>query len=107
MISPAQAQWEYGGIVIAGSSWQTWDFHSNKDINGGILLAWEDNREQNNPDVYIQKVDTAGIILWQENGVKGAVSDVAQYRPFVVSNDQGGAYIAWTDLGSPRYYNLS
>jgi hypothetical protein len=99
LYSPAQAQWEYGGIEIVPNSWQTWDFNIGKDINGGILFAWEDNREINNPDVYIQKVDTAGVVLWQEYGVNGAISEAGQYYPFVVSDGQGGAYMAWSDIG--------
>lgn len=99
LISPAFAQWEYGGIEIIPSSWQTWDFNVSEDINGGILVAWEDNRVISNPDVYVQKVDTAGIILWQEYGVNGALSDAGQYLPFVASDGQGGAYMAWSDIG--------
>jgi len=99
VFSPVFAQWEYGGIEIAPNSWPTWDFNVSEDINGGILIAWEDNRVINNPDVYVQKVDTAGIILWQQYGVNGALSDVGQYLPFVASDGQGGAYIAWSDIG--------
>jgi hypothetical protein len=93
------AQWEYGGNVICGSDWHTYTHNSSADIDGGILVAWEDLRELFNSDIYVQKVDSAGYEIWIENGIQAAVCTSGQYDPRVVSDGTGGAIVGWSDFG--------
>jgi hypothetical protein len=62
----------------------------------GAIIAWEDHR-LGHWDIYAQRVDLAGNVLWQANGEP--VSSVAngQRYPEIISDGSGGAVIAWED----------
>ena len=54
------------------------------DPDGGYLVIWEDFRNANgNSDIYAQKYDKDGHILWATNGVPVATGDAPdQQSPF-------------------------
>jgi len=66
------------------------------DGNGGAILIWVDNRN-GNIDLYAQKITSAGVGLWEANGVPvcTAPGDQEQFR--VIAEGAGGATVAWTD----------
>lgn len=70
------------------------------DGNSNALIVWED--EQNNwsstsDDIYAQKVDSVGNVIWAINGAVICNANNRQERPWIVSDDNGGAIIAWED----------
>jgi hypothetical protein len=107
-VIPVYAQWEYGGIVICPDTWSTYDLNSCSDRQHGIILAWEDYREQYNSDIFVQRVDSAGYELWQENGVQAVTNPYGQYYPQIAPDGSGGVFVAWTDLGriQPNRYSV-
>ena len=66
------------------------------DGNGGAIIAWRDQRNDKNDDIYAQRVDSAGTVCWPENGVPiDTAADANRASPSMVSDGQGGAIIAW------------
>jgi hypothetical protein len=66
------------------------------DGAGGAVVAWRDERSgSTNADVYAQRVNTSGAVLWGTDGV--AISTAAGNMPTVrmTSDATGGAIIAW------------
>lgn len=67
------------------------------DGSGGAVIMWLDFRDNTN-DVYAQRIDAEGNLLWPSDGVNiytnGAYNSV--YRA-LVSDDSGGAIFAWQD----------
>ncbi|QQS36615.1 MAG: T9SS type A sorting domain-containing protein [Ignavibacteriales bacterium] len=69
--------------------------------NGSAIIFWFDNRTNytNSTDLYAQKIDAQGNILWTIDGVP--VSDYSTNIPGAVvtynilKDDDGGAFIAW------------
>jgi len=93
-VLPALGQWQINGIRIANvSSWQ-WAPQAIEDGEGGVIVCWEDSRN-GTWDVYAQRVDSAGYLLWTEYGIPVADGPATQYRPVMVSDGEGGAIIAW------------
>jgi hypothetical protein len=96
---PAHAQWEYGGKLLAGESWPVVDLSMCPDGAGGVFVAWTDGRQPDNPDIYVQRVDSAGYELWPHDGVQAVIDTAGQSNPMLVPDGAGGAIVAWHDIG--------
>ncbi|MEX2052671.1 MAG: hypothetical protein WD898_00385, partial [Candidatus Paceibacterota bacterium] len=67
-----------------------------EDGNGGAIIAWNDWRNGNR-DIYAQKIDSSGNILWTANGVAVAVKSNHQQDAKLIGDGAGGAIIVWQD----------
>jgi hypothetical protein len=65
------------------------------DGSGGAIVTWTDPRDGHN-DVYVQKIDANGSMLWTTDGVPVSTLAGDQRYPSIVAN-QGGAILAWED----------
>lgn len=77
------------------------------DGNNGAIIIW--SRATN---IHGQRVNSEGIIQWQENGIDvGHAKDPVFLswleKPVVVSDDSGGAIIAWADYNQKRIIGAS
>jgi hypothetical protein len=61
--------------------------------------VWEDGRVSGlNRDVFAQRINAAGAVLWTANGVALCTAANNQYLPKIVSDGAGGAIVTWTDF---------
>ncbi|MBN2571047.1 MAG: T9SS type A sorting domain-containing protein, partial [Ignavibacteriales bacterium] len=66
--------------------------------------TWQDYRSNNgNPDVYAQRVNSSGTMLWTANGVSICNQEASQREPKLVSDNSGGAFITWYDNRAGDY----
>lgn len=66
--------------------------------NGSVIIAWSDSRNGvMNTDIFVQKLNAAGQQQWTINGLAVCTAANDQSPPFIVSDGEGGAIIAWTD----------
>ena len=101
------------GLLLYVTPQGTWaeDPHIISDGAGGAIIDWhqwpnvpvrDGSPEAILNDVYIQKVDSTGKILWQENGLPLKTSQVAErafaIEPRPVSDGSGGAIVIWRDM---------
>jgi hypothetical protein len=69
------------------------------DEAGGAIIAWEDGRVSGlNRDVFAQRINAAGAVLWTADGVALCTAANNQYLPRIVSDGAGGAIVTWTDF---------
>jgi hypothetical protein len=69
-----------------------------QDGDGGAIIAWMDQRTVvNEPDIFAQRVDGAGGIVWPEDGVALCTAAWRQEFPLVVPDGAGGAIVVWSD----------
>ncbi|MDD3642222.1 MAG: hypothetical protein PHQ19_02000, partial [Candidatus Krumholzibacteria bacterium] len=92
-------RWEADGVAISDaggvSSWPS----LAPDGAGGAIIAWFDSRTGDD-DIYAQRVDASGSVLWTVNGVTvcGAAGDQTSANNFfIVPDGAGGGIIAWDD----------
>ena len=65
---------------------------------GGTIIAWTDERsEEGNLDVFAQRIDAAGNIMWSSGGLPIAELSGGQRLDAVISDGVGGAIMAWVD----------
>ena len=66
------------------------------DGQGNFILVWEDGRS-GYYDIYAQKINGAGTLLWASSGVAVCRFAGNQNLPKMVSDGAGGAIITWQD----------
>jgi hypothetical protein len=71
-------------------------YHNYLDIiadgYGGAVLSWT-----NSNDLYMQRVDGSGILLWGDNGTSLCNEDDIQDRVTISTNNDGIYYFFWRD----------
>lgn len=91
---PVFADWVANGIPIATSPGQQNEVQIASDGAGGVIAVWLENGNLQR-DIYAQRVDADGNILWAVNGVPVCACTGSQVAPQIVSDGTGGAFVAW------------
>ncbi len=66
------------------------------DSNDGVIVTWRDGRN-GNYDIYAQRVDKNGNMVWNPDGIPVCTHDASQSAPVIISDLNGGAIIVWGD----------
>jgi hypothetical protein len=115
--------WTSGGVILMDSdvvtgSYEPPDYSEpviTSDSSGGAIIAWRDSRNYhastppgssgNWNDLYAQRLDANGALLWNPTGVLlppyivGQVAPGDQGTPNIVSDTCNGAVVAYDDNG--------
>lgn|GEM_PF-2021174 len=74
-------------------------------ISRGAVIAWEDHRS-GDYDVYIQKLDNSGAILWGENGLQLTNITGDQEAPQIIEDAEGYIFAVWNDTRSGTDFDI-
>ena len=66
------------------------------DGKNGAIVAWSDARNANR-DIFAQRVNAIGDVLWETNGIPICDLPSSQSWPLIVSDARGGAILVWGD----------
>ncbi|MBC8383598.1 MAG: T9SS type A sorting domain-containing protein [Candidatus Cloacimonetes bacterium] len=69
--------------------------------DGGVIVAWVDFRNEDAGDVYAQKLDGDGNLLWDGSGVPLCLASDVQISLNIVNDANHGAYVIWQDSRNP------
>jgi hypothetical protein len=96
------AGWPADGRAVCTASGDQLEPVLSLDDDGGLYLAWYDNRST--VGVYAARLSSGGQLVagWPANGLK--VNQTPSTRPAIFANGQGGAVVAWH--GTPGSTNL-
>ena len=68
------------------------------DGTGGAVISWADARSGSDAlDIYAQKINASGAIVWAENGIPVCSAIGSQVTNAIISDGVGGVIIAWED----------
>jgi len=105
--------WDTLGVPICSRKWKRSPPQMINDANGGAIMSWHDDRTsdtasypENLNDIYAQRVDTSGNILWTTNGVPVSTATNGQSFPKILPIDGGGAILTWTDYRGGANYDI-
>lgn len=91
------AQWTANGIKVCSKDLSAYSFITVcPDGKGGVLAAWIDGRGTDD-NVYAQRIDASGNMLWTADGVAVCAAVKEQSEPQIAPDGKGGAIISWTD----------
>ena len=66
---------------------------------GGAIFIWEDERRSSEfQDLYIQRVNASGKVMWEPDGIPVFPSESLQSDPILVADGLGGFYVVWWDV---------
>jgi hypothetical protein len=91
--------WTTNGIVVCNPDDYTDDPRITTDGAGGAIITWVAPRQPGHTqtDIYAQRVDASGGVLWGGDGIKICGATQFQNQAKIISDDAGGAIIIWED----------
>jgi len=100
--------WAVDGVLICGAGQYQTDPQIVTDGHHGAIIAWSDERGYVAKDIYAQRVDGAGNVLWAADGVPICTAPVTQDNFKMIPDGSGGAYITWQDArtGGADYWDI-
>ncbi len=94
--SAGTPQWVANGVAICALASNQTRPKPVPDGAGGAIISWADTRNPTT-DIFAQRVNAAGATQWVANGVAVCTEVGSQSAPDIVSDNGGGAIIAWSD----------
>lgn len=97
--SRGKVLWHSSGVALSTASGGQWFPQLVTDGAGGAIVTWQDHRSGTHDDIYAQRIDRSGTVLWSADvAVCAAAGD--QQHPRITSDGAGGAIVLWEDLRS-------
>ena len=92
-------QWQLDGVPVCTAANYQWNPLIVTDGAGGAIIVWSDWRTgvASNYDIYAQRVDHSGTMLWDTDGVPVSSAEGAQQDAALIVDGAGGVIIAWED----------
>ncbi|MCK5772570.1 MAG: hypothetical protein KAH57_02155 [Thermoplasmata archaeon] len=88
--------WGEEGLIVCGAEEGQLYAKMISDGSGGAIFTWGDTRD-GGYDIYAQRIDGDGALLWEENGTAICTMFGDQARPEITSDGAGGAILTWRD----------
>ncbi|MEW5676412.1 T9SS type A sorting domain-containing protein [Flavobacterium enshiense] len=93
------AQWTTDGVLIYNNPTNASNFIKIvSDGSNGAIITWQDARNVAGFDIYAQRVNSSGVTQWTNNGIVICNATDSQAYPAIISDNNGGAIITWSDL---------
>jgi len=73
------------------------------DGAGGAIIVWQSQRRDMPMQVYAQRIDSTGSLLWEADGLRVCTAPSQQKDPDIATDDAGGAFVCWEDRRDYRY----
>jgi hypothetical protein len=98
------AQWTANGVAATTDPYPQVTIRMVTDGAGGAIVTWLDVRNTLlNTDIYAQRVDSDGNVVWETDGTAICTADEIQSYPEIAEDGAGGAVITWQDTRNPTY----
>ena len=93
-----ESEWAPNGVPICTAA-RTQELPLTvADGAGGAIVVWQDERIQDHYDLFMQRVNGAGVPLWASDGVPVTSSSTgAKFYASVSSDQAGGVLVTWTE----------
>lgn len=88
--------WLNNGVAVCTNTFDQSAPIMTTDGNGGAIIAWQDLRN-GNQDIFVQRVDSSGNIMWTSDGLGIVVKNLRQSSPKIISDGANGAILVWED----------
>ncbi|MBK7957902.1 MAG: hypothetical protein IPK03_07090 [Bacteroidetes bacterium] len=91
------SQWTANGIPICTAAFDQLYPKITIDSTNEPVIAWQDKRSSSYFDIFAQKINMFGEIMWDTNGIAVSTAAFDQFQPTFISNGLGGSYVTWLD----------
>lgn len=76
------------------------------DGSGGAIVTWQDIRSGGHYDIYAQRINAVGNVLWTAGGVGICTVGGNQKNPRLIPDGAGGAIIVWQDKRNGSHFDI-
>lgn len=97
MNASGNAQWAKDGLPVCIEPSDQYNPNIVSDGVDGVIISWWDKRDFY-ADIYAQRIDASGKILWTDAGAAVCTADGRQQDPHPVNSGVGSAIIVWWDM---------
>jgi predicted lipoprotein with Yx(FWY)xxD motif len=104
--SSGAIQWTVNGVTICTESNNKQDPQICGDGSGGAIITWSDYRSGSNYDIYAQRVNSNGIVQWDDNGTAICTESNNKFEPQICGDGSGSAIITWEEYKSGSNYDI-
>ncbi|MDD5360725.1 MAG: T9SS type A sorting domain-containing protein [Ignavibacteria bacterium] len=102
--SNGEVRWNINGVPVCIENFDQDSVSMVSDGLGGAIFSWQDYRSNNGfADIYAQRINANGVVIWTANGVSVCNQAAAQRGPKLVCDGSGGAIITWFDNRAGNY----
>ncbi len=98
--------WDANGIVVCAEAQDQSYADLSTDGSGHIYVTWEDFRNSNDMDMYVQKLDLNGQLLYAPEGLPVSTAERYQNRGKILNDGADGNYIVWVDYRSGSFSDI-
>jgi hypothetical protein len=94
------AQWTSNGVLVCATNFSAQTQPAVvPDGSGGAYVAWQDTRSliQSSVDVYAQRVNVHGQLMWPPSGVAVSTAPGFQVEVALSAVPSGGCVVSWED----------
>jgi len=95
-------KWTNNGVVVCLAIDEQTNPKLCSDQSGGAIISWYDYRDFNY-DIYAQRINSIGNIVWNVWGVPVCTASDIQWSQEIISDQSGGAIISWYDKRNNNY----
>jgi len=95
--SRGERLWGESGLTVCKAEAGQFAPELVSDGAGGAIITWHDYRSGTGEDIYAQRVDKDGNLLWKADGIPICDTAGTQWYPKIAGDGLGGAIIVWTD----------
>jgi hypothetical protein len=93
-------QWAANGVALCSALNAQTAPKIVSDGSAGAIVTWMDIRNNSHNDIYAQRVNASGTVLWTPDGVALCMASDYQWTPEIATDGAGGAIVAWYDYRS-------
>jgi hypothetical protein len=91
------AAWIVDGVIVSFAAADQVNPRVVTDPGGRAVIAWEDSRSGTSWDLYAQRVNASGVLMWNANGEIVCTAAQSQGSADIADDGSGGAFIVWQD----------
>ena len=104
--SSGQPMWGDSGVVLTtrGGGIYPEDVGVTTDGRGGTIVAWTQGPNYGDEVVYVQRLDSSGKAMWQDNGIALCQGGNWVLGSAVTSDASGGAIVTWANSSQNLQY---
>lgn len=91
-------RWTANGIPIARAAGGQSSHTADEDGSGGMMLGWKDGREEGDANIWVQRINPDGELLWGDGrGLIVCGEGSNQGTPKLCPDGAGGIFVSWVD----------
>lgn len=99
-------RWETDGIAVCSEKGDQDNHQIVPDGQGGVVIAWQDRRNNKDYDIYAQRVSPNGTLQWPGSGTAVCSAQHDQRGPRMIAAGNGAVVLTWQDKRNGKDFDI-